>query len=95
MAERERANAALERALEAEARLETGMIAGRAGVEGVAGLPGPAEGAMSGDAWLVVSFGFNAVAFALLGLAGVPPAPTMHDTALAMASAALALAAPP
>ncbi len=50
---------------------------------------------MSGDAWLVVSFGFNAVAFALLGLAGVPPAPTMHDTALAMASAALALAAPP
>jgi hypothetical protein len=27
---------------------------------------------MSGDAWLVVSFGFSAVAFALLGLAGVP-----------------------
>ena len=25
---------------------------------------------MSGEAWLVVSFGFNAVAFALLGLAG-------------------------
>ncbi len=50
---------------------------------------------MSGDAWLVVSFGFNAVALVLLGLAGVPPALAMHGTALAMASAALALAAAP
>ena len=48
---------------------------------------------MSGDAWLVVSFGFSAVAFALLGLAGVPPALVMHGTALAKASAALALVA--
>ena len=48
---------------------------------------------MSGDAWLVVSFGFNAVAFALLGLAGVPPALAVHGTALAKASAALALVA--
>ena len=48
---------------------------------------------MSGDAWLVAPFSFSAVAFALLGLAGVPPALVMHGTALAKASAALALVA--
>ena len=70
MAERERANKALERAAEAEGRLAAGSSAVR--VLKACQPFCPAEGAMSGDAWLVVPFGFSAVACALLGLAGVP-----------------------